>query len=161
MSDLPPDGVVPPEKVKAALDYAMTSVPGMMRTVVKETLARGEAEEPTPAPPSGPPLPRRFKMQTIAHRIELPNPGMAEELRAQMAPNEVDSVIFVDGKWIYVRQRAVAVEETDADKGSIPGSGPAADSDGNGPADVPGAGADNIGDGGLHPDGDDPPPNNS
>src|SRR3970282_2571797 len=110
MSDDPKDGVVPPEEVKAALNEAMTSEPGMMRTVVKEVMQRGEEEDlatsPTPASPSPAltptaPPPRRFKMQTFAHRIELPNPGMAEELRAQMAQAEVDSVIFADGKWIY------------------------------------------------------------
>ena len=121
MNDDPKDGVVPPDEVKAALDDAMTNAPGMLRAVVKETMRRGEELE-TSAPPlpssdtsvaAVPPKPRHFKMQIIMHRIELPNPGMAEELRAQMAPSEIDSVIFADGKWIYIRQRAVAVEEMD------------------------------------------------
>jgi hypothetical protein len=133
MSKRRKDGAGPDDPLKQKLDKALTEEPGLMRAVVQETLRRGEEEESAAASSSSTPITtkksddtsspqtplppkRNFTSQIVGHRITVDSPNQAEEIRKFLAQYEVDTVIFDQGKWIYLRQRAYAVEERDAPK---------------------------------------------
>jgi hypothetical protein len=158
MSDLPTDGAGTPPDLKQKLDKALTSEPGLLRAVVKETLQRAEKEEGAQPPQAGTPdtpvpaaPPRRnFRPRLIGHRIVMDNPAQAEEIRAGLAQSEVDTIVFAEGKWIYLRQRAIAEETPDAVVQGKEGAG----TDGKEPGGTPGL-IDPNGESGTQPaDGD-------
>lgn len=68
-------------------------------------------EQAAPLPVNVPPK-RQYKPKVQRESVTLDNPAEAEVLRAGLAGFEFDMVVREGDKWIYVRQRAFAEEET-------------------------------------------------